>query len=83
VRNVQEAVDVLVASRSLILATDVENDNYIARRCYCVRSEPEREHSVDHAAFEVGSRGAEEVILSHPPALSCAVGGAVGDVNDK
>ena len=25
--NLQEAVDVLVASRSLMLATDVENDN--------------------------------------------------------
>ncbi len=64
----------LVASRSLMLASDVENDNYIARRFSCIRSEPEREHSVDHAAFEVGWRRAAEVSLSQRPALSYAVG---------
>jgi len=50
------------------------NDNYIARRFSCIRSEPEREHSVDHAAFEVGWRRAAEVSLSQRPALSYASG---------
>ena len=59
----------VVASRSLMLATDVENDNYIARRFSFVRSEPEREHSVDRAAFQSGWRRAEGISLSNRPAL--------------
>ena len=51
------------------LATDVENDNYIARRFYFVRSEPEREHSVECAVFPSGWRRAGEVSLSNRPAL--------------
>jgi hypothetical protein len=62
----------VVASRSLMLATDVENDNYIARRFSFVQSGPEREHSVDRAAFQAGWRRAEDILLSNRPALPAA-----------
>jgi hypothetical protein len=62
----------VVASRSLMLATDVENDSYIARRFSFVQSGPEREHSVDRAAFQAGWRRAEAILLSNRPALPAA-----------
>jgi len=57
----------VVASRSLMLATEVENDNYIARRFYFVRTEPERARSVERSAT---SRGGQ------PEQSGCVTGGA-------
>lgn len=62
----------IVGGRSLMLATEVENDNYIARRFAFIRYGPEREQSVDRAAFESGWRRAEEVSLSNRLALPSA-----------
>jgi hypothetical protein len=60
----------VVASRSLMLATEVENDNYIARRFHS--SLREREHSVERSVFLAGWRRAEEVRLSSRAALPSA-----------
>ena len=60
-----------LGTRSLMLATDRENDDYIARRFF-VRTGPEREQRVDGDAFEAGWRRADEVRLSHRAALPSA-----------
>jgi hypothetical protein len=62
-----------LGTRSLMLATDRENDDYIARRFF-VRTGPEREQRVDLTAFQAGWRRADEVSLSHRAALPSASG---------
>ena len=62
-----------LGTRSLMLATDRENDDYIARRFF-VRFGSEREQRVDGAAFEAGWRRADEVSLNHRAALPSARG---------
>jgi hypothetical protein len=59
----------VAGTRSLMLATDVENDRYIDRRFYVREPGPERESSLDRAAFLAGWRRADEVSLSNRPAL--------------